>query len=292
MLETQFYIRFVLNILFGIMFVYALVRMAKHNNREVTPQKHVVMKVLGGIFLFLSVLCLISCIVQLFGLMYRFPTHMQQPPLGKWPIIRHSSVEICWGYPTPRQFAVLSSVLGIFTMLGLAGYFFYYRSSKSSWWKKLGKFLACSLLLVFLYSATNFQYFDFWEFIAPILFLTVWLHIMSRTTAPEGAKSSNESNVESPVTERPPKGHRFAIKSVFFETPKTISQGVDESTREGEAVQPKSNIPSIDFQGEQTKESVKPIDKALSSDKNSFCSYCGTKVEPDALFCTHCGRRL
>ena len=294
MLETQFYIRFVLNIIFGMMFVYALVRMAKHNNCETTPQRHTAMKVFGGIFVVLSVLCLIGCVAQLFALTsgFGFPTHMQPPPLGKYPIVRHSFEEICWGYPTPRQFAVLSSILGIFTMLGLAGYFFYYRSSKSSFGKKLGKFLTCSLLLVFLYSATNFQYFDFWEFISPLLFFCIWIYIMSRTTPPEGAKSSNESNIESSATEMPPKGHRLSINPGFFETPKTISQGIDKSTIEGEWVQSKSKIPSIDFQDEQTKESVKQIYRTPPSDKDSFCSYCGTKVEPTALFCTYCGRKL
>ncbi len=48
MLEEQFYIRLILNVIVGMMFAYALYKMAKHNNKEETSVPH---KTMLGIIL-------------------------------------------------------------------------------------------------------------------------------------------------------------------------------------------------------------------------------------------------
>lgn len=65
MLEGQFYIRLILNVIVGMMFAYALYKMAKHNNQETTPVPHKVMHVIGWFFIGLSILCLGVCIFYL-----------------------------------------------------------------------------------------------------------------------------------------------------------------------------------------------------------------------------------
>ena len=49
MLEHQFYIRVVLNVILGVIFAYSLYRMAVHKNREIAPKKHIAIKIVGGI---------------------------------------------------------------------------------------------------------------------------------------------------------------------------------------------------------------------------------------------------
>ncbi len=47
MFEEQFYIRLILNVIVGMMFAYALYKMAKYNNQETTSVPHKVMHVIG-----------------------------------------------------------------------------------------------------------------------------------------------------------------------------------------------------------------------------------------------------
>lgn len=178
MLEGQFYTRLILNIIVGIMFAYALVKMAQHNNQEVKPQKHIVMKIFGWIFVGLSGILLISCVVSLVNL--DFPPSVIGPFISSNMIVRPTSATFYWGYPTIIQNSILLTASGVFAFLGLGGYFLFFKSSKSKWWEKILKFFTVLFLYAFMASSTNFHYFDFWEFVAPILFLTLWFIIINR----------------------------------------------------------------------------------------------------------------
>ena len=62
MLEGQFYTRLMLNIIVGMMFAYAMVKMAIHNNQETPMIPHKTMRVFSFIFAGFACLSLIFCI--------------------------------------------------------------------------------------------------------------------------------------------------------------------------------------------------------------------------------------
>lgn len=190
MLENQFYTRFVLNVIIGLMFVYAMIKMARHNNQETQPTKHTVMDTFGGLFTIFSLFSLVSCLIKMTSI--DFPSSINQPLLGTHPIAHPSSSTLYWGMPTPIQHSVLSTILCTFGAVGLSGYLFFYRKSNSPWWKKILKFFAGFFLFALMFSATNFHYFTADEFIAIILFLLLWILIVRRKDSVKKQKTDSE----------------------------------------------------------------------------------------------------
>lgn len=186
MLKEQFYIRLILNIIIGIMFAYALVKMAGHNNHEQGQKSHKIFHVFGWIFIGLSVICLAACV---FGLtLVDFPNT----------IVRSSSTSFYGGYPTMIQKSVLTSAMETFGNLGFGGYFLYFKSSNSSWWKKVLKFFTVIFLYAFMVSATNFHYFDFPELVSRTLFIILWLIIINWTSTDDiPTENGNKCEVNS-----------------------------------------------------------------------------------------------
>ena len=270
MTEEQFYIRLILNVIVGIMFAYALYKMAKHNNQETTPMPHKVMHVIGWIFIGLSVLCLCTCIYNL--TLVDFPQQLIGPFFGPNTIIRSSSAVFYWGYPTLIQNSTLTMAMGTFDVLGIGAYFLYFKSSHSKWWKKVLKFFVVLLLYAFMASATNFHYFDFPEFVAPILFVILWLIIVNRKDKPITSvrkdintvkKEQLDTLVESFSGDR---DECLKSSDTSFENPKTID----------------SFIP---FMNDKEK-------AILTHPAMQFCRHCGKKVEIDSTFCKYCGGKI
>ncbi|MBD5343304.1 MAG: hypothetical protein HDR93_08690 [Bacteroides sp.] len=270
MTEGQFYIRLILNIIVGIMFAFALYKMAKHNNQETTPVPHKVMHVIGWIFIGLSVLCLCTCIYNL--TLVDFPQQLIGPFFGPNTIIRSTSAVFYWGYPTLIQNSTLTMAMGTFDMLGIGAYFLYFKSSHSKWWKKVLKFLVVLLLYAFMASATNFHYFDFPEFVAPILFFILWLVIVNRKDKPITSVRKDINPVKKEqldtLAESFSGDRDECLKSsdTSFENPKTID----------------SYIPFM-----KDKEKV-----ILTHQAMQFCRHCGKKVEIDSTFCKYCGGKI
>lgn len=58
MLQDQFISRLLLIVVFGIAYIYTMIKMASCNSVETPPQKHIILKILGGINVLLGILCL------------------------------------------------------------------------------------------------------------------------------------------------------------------------------------------------------------------------------------------
>lgn len=86
--------------------------------------------------------------------------------------------------------------LATFDCLGFGAYFLYFKSSNSKWWEKILKFFVVLLLYAFMASATNFHYFDFPEFVAPILFFILWLVIINCKDNPIRSNITRIDNIE------------------------------------------------------------------------------------------------
>lgn len=286
MLETQFYIRIVLNVIVGIMFAYALVKMAQHNNQEAEPKKHIVLKIIGWLFVGYSVLLLISCIITLIKV--DFPTDIIEPNT----IIRPSSAILYWGYPTYDQNQVLILVMGAFYSLGIGCYFLFFRSSKSRWWKKILKFIIVVLMNVFMASATNFHYFDFYEFVAPIMFVVLWLIVINRTN--KAIESIDESEVISSAATLDdntdtvvPEIDLPQVSNIKVES-EVLKNNEPETTLENIC---NADMVSEGLQGTETQEQEYVQEPELESNV-LYCRYCGKKIESDSTFCKYCGKQL
>lgn len=176
MLESQFYIRIVLNIIFGIMIVYAFYRMARRDNQESSPQKHTIMKVMVVICALVIVRCLWVFIGGIHDI--SFPHSMLQPYIPSGINVRTIDTPLVWGEPTAEQSLILASTINLFAWLGIATYLLCFKSSQSLWYSKIGKFIVVCLLLASYASASHFNYFDILEFITPIVFLVLWSLIL------------------------------------------------------------------------------------------------------------------
>lgn len=255
MFEGQFYIRLILNVIVGMMFAFALYKMAKHNNQEATPLLHKTMHVFGWIFIGISLLCLCMCIYYLS--VVDFPQRLSGPFVGSNTIVRSTSAVFYWGYPTLIQNLTLTMALATFVFLGIGAYFMYFKSSQSRWWKKVLKFFVVLLLYTFMASATNFHYFDFPEFISPILFFILWIVIVNHK-------------------DRSIKSVREDIDPVKIGHSDTLAESF---SRDMDVCLKNVNIPS---EKQRTMYSYIPLKK----DKEDV-----TSTQPVKLFCRHCGKK-
>lgn len=135
MFEENFILRLIVNLILGIVFIFALISMARHNNQETTPKRHTAMALVGALFLGLGML-------SLSGLARNsaFITHT-------WVMMCIANFSLC---------------------VGIAGYLLSFKSSHSPFWKKLLKFLFF-LLMAFLLSGSIMQ-----ESALPAILLTLF----------------------------------------------------------------------------------------------------------------------
>lgn len=277
MLEGQFYTRLMLNIIVGMMFAYAMVKMAIHNNQESSQRAHKTMRVFSYIFASFACLSLVFCIFTLIKV--DFPSKVIGPFISASEIVRPTSAIFHWGYPTMIQNTVLNAILNTFFFLGLAGYLFYFKSSNSSWWKKIVKILTIVLLYAFMASATNFHYFDNPEFIAPILFAIIWLAIMLRKNKQsDQLKFSNTNDVIPPsdnsdsdkVSGNDDKGETIGAEVIKNIAP--IYRSVD------------TNVESSD--------TITSIAATTLEPAQMYCRHCGKMIDEMSLYCKYCGGKL
>lgn len=167
MLESQFYNRIILIVVFGVLFILSMLKKGKKNSIENPSEKHIWLKVLAGLFVALALFSLVTGIQAL--KVVEFPTEMMKQPLTAHTIFRSSSP--IWGYPTPAQKMALTNITNVFIYLAFAAYFLVFRKSGTKWWQKLLKVIGIIAMWMFFASATELQYFDIYELFAPIGFL-------------------------------------------------------------------------------------------------------------------------
>ena len=199
MLEHQFYIRVVLNVILGVIFAYSLYRMAVHKNREIAPKKHIAIKIVGGIMALLCCLEIVSFVIFLRQI--DFPISMNEPFIGPNTIVRSADKLLIWGQATYIQNLALTQSVGIFTSLGLAAYCFMFKSSCSKWYSKLGKFFLGAVLYALYASSTDFHYFDFWELVPSGLFLVISIYIILRKD--KSVINDNDGTINEIISEMP-----------------------------------------------------------------------------------------
>lgn len=177
MTESEFVARFLLVLVFGIVFIFVMLKAAKKSPSEIQG-KHIVAKVFGGIFIALSVVMMVAAIGSIMRIEY--PAESIGQPITPHSIIRPYSQSVIWGYPTVAQSKAFAAISGIFDFIGLGLYFFFFQSSDSTKGMKVWKCILFFLMFFFMQSATDLHYFDIYELFAPtltILFMYLFSHV-------------------------------------------------------------------------------------------------------------------
>lgn len=291
MLQDQFINRLLLIVVFGAIYIYTMMKMASCNSVETTPQKHIVLKIIGFINALLGVICLI---VGMFWLMQvEYPEQTIDISYSVNQIVRTSDKYVVWGYPTSEQNHAIMGITNIFSSLALAAYCFFYKKSDRKWWKKVGRFLYCLLMYAFYCSATNFHYFDAWEMVAPGLFCLMVGYALIK------ANKSNEQKKQLANQQK-----IVVVQDIMDKTPST-----DTNTEDDTRFMPRNeelNVNNTNKESEEpstvvsTRTSLLPIEQNKEAEISSgnvevvkYCRHCGKKVDYESsTYCKYCGKEL
>ena len=288
MLQDQFISRLLLIVVFGIAYIYTMMKMASCNSMETTPQKHIVLKIIGGINILLAISCLATGIFWLTQVQY--PEQTIDFSYSANQIVRTSDKYVVWGYPTSEQNRAIMGITNIFSSLALAAYCFYYKKSDRKWWQKILRFFYGLLMYAFYCSATNFHYFDVTELVAPGLFFLMLGYALIK------AKKLNKQKIQFADQKRIDAIHKMMDEKF----------GGEDQTEDNTRFMPQNGVLNIN-----TPNEVQPMDLSVhvnipqigqgkeeeTSNDNikaiKYCRHCGRKVDYNSfLYCKYCGKEL
>ena len=317
MLQDQFYMRLMLLIAVGIVYVKAYMNMAKRNSKENEPERHLILKILGGFWAVMGVI--MGCMGVYMITQISFPQEAIGPFISPNMIVRSSYQTMYWGYATFPQSQCLSVISGVFEFLALSAYCFLFKSSRSKWYGKLGKIVFCILFYMFFASATDFHYFDLYEWTAPVLFAIMAFFALRNKqeestesivienkkecfdTAPISIEENNDrtSNVEDDSKYMPRIDVEQDVLSKSDEDLQEIKNNqlaesiAVEKTSVNEEEQVDSSIENEDTAKIQDIENPAILEQVNSEQVIKFCRHCGGKLDYQSdKFCKHCGKQL
>lgn len=291
MLQDQFIGRLLLIVVFGVAYIYTMMKMASYNSVETAPQKHIILKIIGGINVLLAISCLAMGIFWLTQMQY--PEQTIDFSYSTNQIVRTSDKYVVWGYPTSEQNRVIMGITNIFSSIALAAYCFFFKKSDRKWWKKILRFFYGLLMYAFYCSATNFHYFDVTEMIAPGLFCLMAGHALIK------ANKLNEQKIQLANQKRIAAIHKIMDEKFGGEVqtedkarfmPQNSESDVNNPNEKNEVqsadLSALSSIPQTgqDKKGETSYDNIKAI---------KYCRHCGRKVDYDSyIYCKYCGKEL
>lgn len=317
MLQDQFYMRLMLHMILGIVYIFAYINMAKRNSKEVEPERHLILKIIGSIFAVFGVLLGvfgIYCITQM-----TYPEQANGPYISPNMIIRSPYETMYWGYATFEQSQCISMIGGFFEGFALSAYCFMFKSSHSKWYTKIGKIVFCILFYGFYASATDFHYFDLYEWTAPVLFAIMAFFALrykqEESTEPIVEENKKESLDTAPIHIEEKYDSTSNIEDDSKNMPlMDIEQDVltksDEDLREIENNQQPESIaaeePSVnkveqvdssikndDATKQQSVENPAALEQVNTEEIIKFCRHCGVKLDYQSdKYCKHCGKQL
>lgn len=170
MTESDFYSHVFQSLpVLGLLFWWMMGHLGKKNCVENPLDRHIALKVLGGISIAYGVVLFIAGVVFMTKL--EFPEHSLPQPISPNMIIRPIDAYQQIGYPTRAQSLVINKFIGTIQFVGLGLYLWRFRKSGTKWWQKTLKVVAYTAMFMLLPSAIDFHYFDIWEFISPALLI-------------------------------------------------------------------------------------------------------------------------
>lgn len=170
MTESDFYSHVFQSLpVLGLLFWWMMGHLGKKNCVENPLERHIALKVLGGISIAYGVVLFIAGVVFMTKL--EFPEHSLPQPISPNMFIRPIDAYQQIGYPTRAQSLVINKSIGAIQFVGLGLYLWRFRKSGTKWWQKTLKVVAYTAMFMLLPSAIDFHYFDIWEFISPALLI-------------------------------------------------------------------------------------------------------------------------
>lgn len=290
MLQDQFISRLLLIVVFGIAYIYTMMKMASCNSVETSPQKHIILKILGGINVLFGVSCLVMVVFWLTQVQY--PEQTIDFSYSANQIVRTSDKYVVWGYPTSEQNRAIMGITNIFSSLALAAYCFYYKKSDRKWWQKILRFFYGLLMYAFYCSATNFHYFDATEFVAPGLFCLMLGYALIK------AKKLNKQKIQLADQKRIDAIHKMMDEKFGGEdqTEDEVqfmpqNEGFKMNGSDKESKEPLTDDVSARTSLPHTEQNKK--EETPSMDVVKYCRHCGKKVDYDSsTYCKYCGKEL
>lgn len=297
MLQDQFFHCLVFILIFGIVFIYTMIKMASCNSVETTSQKHVVLKVIGSIEIILATSYLVEAIKWFFQV--EFPEQLIDVTYNVNQIYLHYGQTIVWGYPTAEQNHVIKSATNLYSSLAFAAYCIFYKKSDRRWWKKILRFIYVLLMFAFYISATNFHYFDASEFVAPGLFCLMAAFSCIRANKLDKQKAQLAQQQRNEAIHQM-MDERLGTESIteverqakieddvrFMPNCEEIETARGNNEKQIPAISEQANL----SQNEQAK------DEEVSGGKEEvvkYCRHCGRKVDYDSsIYCKYCGKEL
>ena len=301
----------------GIVYVKAYMNMAKRNSNESAPERHLILKILGGFWAVMAVI--MGCMGVYMITQISFPQEAIGPYISPNMIIRTSDQTMFWGYATFEQSQCISIISGFFEFLALSAYCFMFKSSHSKWYLKVWKIVYCLLFCMFFASATDFHYFDVHEWIAPVLFAIMAFFALrnkqDELSEPIVEENKMECFDKAPIhiEENNDSTSNVEDDSKYIprmDVEQNVSTKSDEDLREIENNQQPEHIaaevPSV-YEIEQVDSSIVNEDTtknqsvenpALLEQENTeeiikFCRHCGEKLDyQSGKYCKHCGKQL
>lgn len=290
MLQDQFVSRLLLIVVFGIAYIYTMMKMASCNSMETTPQKHIILKIIGGINILLAISCFATGIFWLTQVQY--PEQTIDLSYSANQIVRTSDKYVIWGYPTSEQSRAIMGITNVFSSLALAAYSFFYRKSDRKWWKKILRFFYGLLMYAFYCSATNFHYFDATEFVAPGLFCLMLGYVLIK------AKKLNKQKIQLADQKRIDAIHKMMDEKFGGEDQTEDearfmpqNEGFNMNGSDKESKEPLTDDVSACTSLPHTEQNKK--EETPSMDVVKYCRHCGKKVDYDSsTYCKYCGKEL
>lgn len=288
MLQDEFINRLLLIVVFGVVYIYTMLKMASCNSVETAPQKHIILKIIGGINILLAISCLATGIFWLMQVQY--PEQTIDFSYSANQIVRTSDKYVVWGYPTSEQNHAIMGITNIFSSIALAAYCFFFKKSDRKWWQKILRFFYGLLMYAFYCSATNFHYFDATEMVAPGLFCLLAGHALIK------ANKLNEQKMQLANQDRIAAIHKMMDEKLGGEAQteddaRFMPQNGASDVNTPNEVQPTELSAQADIpQTGQNKEEETSNDniKAIQ-----YCRHCGRKVDYDSsIYCKYCGKEL
>lgn len=296
MLQDQFVNRLLFIVVFGVVYIYAMMKMASYKSVETTPQKHIVLKIIGSINLIVGITCLIMGMFWL--LQVQYPERTIDFSYSVNQIVRTSDKYVVWGYPTSEQNHAIMSITNVFSSIALATYCFLYKKSDRKWWKKILRFFYGLFMYAFYCSATNFHYFDVTEMVAPGLFCLMAGHTLVK------AKKWNEQKTQLANQQRIAAIHKMMDERLNSNTSEEdesrfMPQNTIEETYaldERSTMSEKDEAYATNESGSvlAAEEGLSEINATITNKEiHKYCRHCGKLIDYDSsVFCKYCGKEL
>ena len=191
-----------------------------------------------------------------------------------------------------QQLKIFSMITCAFEYFALSAYCFLYKSSSSKWYTKIGKVLFCILFYGFYASATDFHFFDIYEWTAPVLFSIMAFFALRNKTNKQTEIVQDIDICESDETTTTPEDSNDIEQTCSNEGTENKYEALREDiTQEASNKDLSTEIPQKNISISQEK--LSDYDETSSTIESAvkYCRHCGKKVDyAGGRFCKYCGK--